>query len=336
MKRTYNFITNNISYSSNSQVTTSTDLILYEDFSRILIEKQSLSEARKGILVNLVDDRVAELGFDHTQATVTQLGHLNDQYFQSHIDELNSQISEVMCREHTNIYTAGKFVSSPHKHLLDFLAQKIETMLNVDYNLLIEITNSWKAYVFFLLQPAFITALGVENYILHVKYLLTQDNLTQLFIRAKHPTTATDIFKIIPDFTSIPIKSILIVSATIIMVPVLYLCYQIAYPSPVALIKSQPASTSNTTTIPVPGVTAPSLGNEYSDALKRIGTFLHQIGGEMGALFANFTSGVVLGSTGTTQEKLKEAIKKSDTEITINKENRTISLNKTETLTEAP
>lgn len=56
----------------------------------------------------------------------------------------------------------------------------------------------------------------------------------------------------------------------------------------------------------------------------------------MGALFANFTSGVVLGSAGTTQEKLKEAIKKSDTEITINKENRTISLNKTETLTEAP
>jgi hypothetical protein len=162
MRRVYNLLTNTTSITSSTQILQGNDLVLYEEFKNIIVEKRNLSEARKDILAKIVDIRANEFGVSNTQLVVNQVGKLNNEYFESNAAHLSDNICEVFYDAHAIDSVKVSFTSF-HKNLLDYMTQIISKMTPIDYELLIEITNSWKELIFFVLQPVFISVLGVNN-----------------------------------------------------------------------------------------------------------------------------------------------------------------------------
>lgn len=305
MHKVYNLLTQKTKITPSTKVLLDSDMVLYEEFKSNIAGSVNYREARQSVIASLVDARVEKFGQSDTQEVVNKLVKLNNDHFQSHTANLSDQI----CSDLSDAYlTSGSRTSltSPHQYLLDFMVQKISKMSDMDYGFLIEITNSWKEFVFFLLQPVFVAVLGVTGYVSQADYLISGNNLTQLFLTAKQKTMKLYVHQLLPDFTSIPVKNILLVS-TIFITPILYTCYKAIYPSS-AVIGSREY-------MKVPKINSPSFKNEYSKSLKEFGSFIHNLGGEIGDIIAQFTSGLGLGYAGRAQQNIGNLFENSNKDL---------------------
>jgi hypothetical protein len=306
MRKVYNLLTNKTSITPHTQILQDNDLVLYEEFKSSMAERRAYSEVREEVIKKLVDIRAEKLGKPNTRSVVDKFTKLNDDYFKSNSSNLSDEICVQLCD--TYVYNDITSFTAPHQYLLDYMTQVISRMEIIDYKFLIEITNSWKELVFFALQPVFIGVLGIKNYVLQVEYLISGNNLTKLFLIAKQKTTKLHIYQLLPDFTSMPVKNILAIS-TIFIAPILYACYKTIYPS-VAMIESKESMKVN-----IPKINSPSFKNEYSKSLKEFGSFMHNLGGEIGDIIAQFTSGLGLGYAGRAQQNMGHLFEDSNPDL---------------------
>lgn len=291
MRRVYNFITNDSKTIHSKQTVLDSETVLYDEFKNIIIKTKDYSTARQEILEKIVETRAGEIVVQNTRSVVDSFSTLNGKYFESSSSLISNDICDILVNNCSIDDSLSSFASL-RKNLLDYMTQIISKMSEVDYNFLIDTTNNWKEFIFFTLQPVFIVVLGVKDYVVQVPYLMSGNNLVQLFAHAKNRATQPYIQQLLSDFTVMPVRTILAVS-TIVMIPVLYLCYKAIYPSvvsPVPMVKS-----NETVKVSIPKITPPSLKDENSKPVaKEFGTFLHNLGGSIGDLLAQFTSGICL------------------------------------------
>lgn len=316
MRRVYNMLTNETYVNHSTRMLRDSDVVLHEDFKKELVTGRHFKDVRRDTMSRIIDIRVNETNQVETQLLVNKVKELNV-FFDSTGDLVSDEMSDQLCEEYSMDCVINQ-VTSPSAELLSFIKQRIYNIQDIQYELLIELTNRWKELIFFVIQPALISALNVRSYIEHADYLFSGDNLSRLFVTAKYQLTKPYIHQLVSDFTSIPARNLLALS-TVIMVPVLYLCYKIAYPTPITMSGSD----KDQLRITIPRLNPPSFNNEYSESFKKFGLFVRNLSGEIGSIFGEVTSGMGLGYAGRVQQNMIDGFENSNTEVKLDVSNRT-------------
>jgi hypothetical protein len=330
MKRVYDLVTNTTKFVNDRQHLSESEVVIYEEFKSNIIQGGSYGVSRAEILDKIALNGVKTWGREETQLTVDKFGELNQNYFHADQIRISDNDRDVLCDSYSTQSEILQHIQSSPYDLINYMSQVFSQMSSIEYTNLMEITNLWKEFVFFTLQPVFIAVLGIKTYITHEHYLLSGGNLVQLFESAIHKITQPYLYKhflnlpFISNLISIPVKSLLAISA-VVMVPVLYLCFTTAYPSALPMIEDDKTNSTNKIVGSVPKINKPTLGIP-----KEMHTWIHNIGGELGALIAEFTSGIGLGYLGTAQENVVNSIENSDTELVIDKDAKACSIVKKE------
>lgn len=331
MMKVYNYFTEDYRFIPNKLKSLDSDLVIYEEFKNTFTETKNYTLSRQSIVTKICEIRRKEVGEVKMIFEKDKFVEVERASFDIRGVHLDGEMTNLLFNSYKdNIQTQ---MAQPNDYLIGYLKQNILLMTNTNYEFFVEIATNWKELVFFLLQPGFILAAGVTNFIESAPYLLTGDNLAQLIVKVKYTITQPSIqqlfsnYKLFPNFSSITVKSILAIS-TIVMVPVLYICYTALTTKPTVAVASIKSEGENwTKAIPAVKVTKPSLNVGNSRAF---GDFLHNLGGDIGTLVSQFTSGLLLGYYQNTKEKVEDSIEKSDSEVVIDKEKGTVSIKKTE------
>lgn len=333
MRRVLDINSNSTRFVTDTQRLSDSEVVIFENFKDSLLNEGNYYQSRMSTIDQLAYDKKMVWGREHTQGVVDNLMGLSKKHFKTGEIRVEGPDLDTLCEAYSNQTQIISRIQSYPNDLVDYMKQIFTQMSDMDYSVFMDVVNVWKELVFFTLQPVFISVLGIVNYITHERYLMSGNNLVQLFEFAKHQLTQPLIFQWIDKLPSLtnftfPTKSILVVS-TIVAIPLLYLCYTVAFPTGSPMLEDAQTESKDQIVVKVPKLKKPP-----SIFPKEMRAWVHQVGSELGSLFGELTSGIGLGYVGTAQEnittRIEESIENSDTTVTLDRNAKTVSVAKKE------
>jgi hypothetical protein len=275
MKNILNIVTGKKSIISDFSHLSDSEVLLHSHFARELIATQDYGLARKSLINSIVKEK------DLKQPIIDTIGGLRGKYFSADVSSIRADVNSALVD-----YSHEAIVTDPANDLCNYLVPIVKGMSDATFSSLVDISNQLPDLIYFVLQPAFILALGIKTFMLSIPILMHAGNFAKLLAYCKSYRTGVSLGGLYSSMISLA-KPYLLKGSFFVTVP--FIIYSLAG------YYSQGPAKSSTLSREASSITFNSfrMGGDISRAVDKVASLLRQAGSEVSVLTGSFFHGYI-------------------------------------------